>query len=112
MIDVDSETLKVIEDWGKVHGWQLSETIRYILGEKLFSLLNPIGPVGIGKILKPEDPYSLTEHFPKTNKGDEPMRQMANIVASQGIAKCRNCLKVLTSDEIMAGECSDCGEKI
>jgi len=104
--ELDEEIKNKLEGWGKLQGWTIEETIRYILGDKVTKNFAPS-----------LTPISSFSSLPSPVAGrvgavDNEIDLLIRAVASTGTSKCRNCLKQLTYDEIKAGECSSCGEKI
>ena len=106
---LDDEIKNSLNEWGIRHGWKLEETIRYILGDKVAKDFAPyLTPISSLSAVRP-----VKNPFEKQNKAnDDSVGQLIRAMVSTGMTKCRNCLKQLSSEEVLAGECSSCGEKI
>ncbi len=103
-LEIDETILEKLEAEAKEHGWTVEETIRVILGTA--PQLNPPKAIMMGM------PFPM----PGQGQGKSPMADMEEVLAkytaAMGSATCKNCTRKFTSDELKAGECSNCGEKI
>lgn len=99
IIELEDSVVHWLTTYGEERGWTLEETIRYIVGN--FGPPPAIMSLG-GQIASP--PISRPDDFMT--------KPLARMMALQGLAKCPNCLKKLTSDEIIEGKCSVCDAKL
>ena len=96
-LDIDKGVLARIKKAADEQGLKVDEVIRMVLGQN-FREYTPTLLTAIPQSVRavPSD----VEHF------------YAKMMAGSGQIKCRNCTHVFNSEDIMKGECPECGEKL
>ena len=102
--ELDIEVKERLEQWGKECGWDLDETLRYILGREASMI--PSLTVGPRRALRRSAGTEDNLDPETVNKA------MLRALVGTGAIKCKNCFKQLSTDDVIAGECPQCGEKI
>ena len=103
---LDDEIVTALEEYGKERGWDLEETIRYVLGQEM---QHKTGGLAFPQRVVPLPSQATLSTSPDLSKLTQ---EVAQIVSSQGLAKCRACSQYLNADSIIKGECDNCGEKL
>ena len=114
-ITLSDSVVKTLTDYGEARGWSLEEAIRYIIGEYVgshpfFNFPTKLKPIPTGGSMSfsasAPNPFNA---LPTAEGVEKMMRQLSWLVASSGMAKCKECLQPLGAEDIMAGKCSKCG---
>ena len=104
-VHLDTQVIDFLKQYGDHHGWTFEETIRYILGNRCFIEQSSIAPIQFPGLM-PQSSQSTEEWI------NNYYTRFATLISSLGLAKCKICLKQLSSEDIIKGECSNCGDKL
>ena len=116
MLDIQGDMYAKLSYFATKRGMTPEEAARYIIGDFFATAPSIITGeadmppaarlLGVIRQVSPsvtDDQRGMIEDIQK---------KAAQMIAAQGGATCSQCMRKLTSDEIIKGECSNCGTKI